>query len=44
MAVERAKIRVWLSWVVAAFFVVGGLGNIFPTDQIEGDYARWGYP
>lgn len=33
-----------LAWLLAAFFIVGGLGNIFATEAIQADYARWGYP
>lgn len=33
-----------LAWLLAAFFVVGGIGNIFASDAILSDYQRWGYP
>ena len=33
-----------LAWLLAAFFVVGGIGNIFASETILADYARWGYP
>ncbi len=33
-----------LAWLLAAFFVIGGLGNIFVTEAIRSDYLRWGYP
>lgn len=33
-----------LAWLVAAFFLVGAIGNAFPSEQIAADYARWGYP
>jgi len=33
-----------LAWSLAAFFVVGGIGNIFASDAIRADYLRWGYP
>jgi len=33
-----------LAWLLAAFFVVGGIGNIFASEAIQSDYARWGYP
>lgn len=33
-----------LRWVLAAFFVIGGLGNIFASETILADYQRWGYP
>lgn len=30
--------------LLAAFFVLGGTLNIFASEQIQADYARWGYP
>lgn len=33
-----------LRWLLAAFFLIGGAGNIFATETILADYARWGYP
>ncbi|MFC3061593.1 DoxX family protein [Paenirhodobacter populi] len=33
-----------LAWLLAAFFVVGGIGNIFVSTEIAADYRRWGYP
>lgn len=33
-----------LAFLLAAFFLVGAIGNIFPPEQIRADYARWGYP
>ncbi|RWR31128.1 DoxX family protein [Sinirhodobacter populi] len=33
-----------LAWLLAAFFVVGGIGNIFASETVLADYARWGYP
>ncbi|AEM40585.1 DoxX family protein [Ketogulonicigenium vulgare] len=33
-----------LAWLLAAFFFVGGIGNILASDAIQADYARWGYP
>ncbi|HEY0120451.1 MAG TPA: DoxX family protein [Rhizobium sp.] len=33
-----------LRWVLAAFFVFGGVGNIFASETILADYQRWGYP
>ncbi|KPH62102.1 DoxX family protein [Novosphingobium sp. ST904] len=33
-----------LAWALAAFFVVGGIGNIFVSAGIAEDYRRWGYP
>ena len=29
---------------LAAFFVVGSLGNIFAPPSIYEEYLRWGYP
>lgn len=44
MAMHRLSWKSVLPWLLAAFFVVGGLGNIFATEAIRADYARWGYP
>lgn len=33
-----------LAWLLVAFFVVGGIGNIFASEAILTDYQRWGYP
>lgn len=33
-----------LSLILAAFFVVGSLSNIFAPGSIYGEYLRWGYP
>lgn len=33
-----------LRWLLAAFFVFGGIGNIFASQTVLADYARWGYP
>ncbi|MWD27444.1 DoxX family protein [Aquicoccus sp. SCR17] len=30
--------------LLAAFFVLGGSMNIFASEQVLEDYARWGYP
>lgn len=32
------------AWLVAAFFVVGGIGNIFISAENAANYMRWGYP
>jgi uncharacterized protein (DUF983 family) len=40
----RALLRTALVWGLAAFFVIGGLGNIIAPPAIRADYARWGYP
>lgn len=37
----------WVSvirWLLAAFFAFGAIGNIFASESILADYARWGYP
>ncbi len=33
-----------LAWVLAAFFVFGGITNILAPGSISDDYRRWGYP
>lgn len=33
-----------LAWLLAGFFLIGGIGNIFASETILADYARWGYP
>lgn len=33
-----------LAWLLSAFFVLGGIGNIFASETILADYRRWGYP
>lgn len=33
-----------LCWALAAFFVLGAIGNIFASATIIEDYQRWGYP
>lgn len=33
-----------LAYLLAAFFLVGAVGNILALGQIADDYARWGYP
>jgi hypothetical protein len=33
-----------LVWLLAGFFLIGALGNIFASGEISADYARWGYP
>lgn len=33
-----------LAWLLAAFFVVGGISNIMASEAILSDYNRWGYP
>lgn len=41
---RRINWTVVLRWVLAAFFVFGGLGNTFASETIVADYQRWGYP
>jgi len=36
--------HVALRWILAAFFVFGGIGNIIAPEPIASDYIRWGYP
>lgn len=31
-------------WALVIFFAVGSIGNIFPPDNVQADYERWGYP
>ncbi len=31
-------------WLLVAFFIVGGIGNVFVPPGIAEDYHRWGYP
>lgn len=33
-----------LRWALAAFFVLGSIGNIFAPVTVIEDYQRWGYP
>lgn len=33
-----------LALLLALFFAVGGIGNIFLSDELAADYRRWGYP
>lgn len=33
-----------LAWLLAAFFVLGGVMNIFVSPETAADYQRWGYP
>lgn len=36
--------KVVLSCLLALFFLVGAIGNIFALGTVMEDYARWGYP
>lgn len=40
----RSLLRIALSGLLAAFFLVGGTMNLFPPEAVRRDYARWGYP
>jgi hypothetical protein len=40
----RALLRMLIVWGLTAFFIIGGIGNIFPFPTVREDYARWGYP
>ena len=33
-----------MAFLLAAFFLIGAIGNIFASPHIAGDYLRWGYP
>lgn len=33
-----------LAWLLVSFFFVGAMGNIFVSENIAADYARWRYP
>lgn len=33
-----------LALLLAAFFVIGGIGNIFVSAENAANYQRWGYP
>lgn len=44
MIVRRVKWASLLAWALAAFFIAGGIGNIFVSAEIAQDYRRWGYP
>ncbi|AIG05024.1 Uncharacterised protein [Pseudomonas fluorescens] len=44
MQLSRFTWKALLALILAAFFLVGAVGNIFVSEQIAADYARWGYP
>lgn len=44
MKLSEFSWKTLLAWLLAAFFLIGAIGNIFATEQIAADYARWGYP
>lgn len=31
-------------WAMAAFFIIGSVGNFMAPPSVAADYARWGYP
>lgn len=33
-----------LSWILVAFFVIGGIVNGIAPKKVRDDYSRWGYP
>lgn len=33
-----------LAWSLAAFFLVGAVGNWLAPAKVRADYVRWGYP
>ena len=33
-----------LAWFLAAFFLIGGIGNWLLPGNVRADYKRWGYP
>ena len=35
---------VLVAWALAAFFLIGAVGNILAPPNVIADYARWGYP
>ena len=44
MQPKRFSWTTLLVFLLGAFFLVGAIGNIFVSEQIAADYARWGYP
>ncbi len=44
MKLAKLPWETFLAWLLAAFFLIGSIGNIFASEQIAADYARWGYP
>jgi hypothetical protein len=41
---RRSYLHIFLLITLPAFFLIGGLGNLFPSATILADYDRWGYP
>lgn len=44
MSMTNFSWKAVLAFLLAAFFLIGAIGNIFVPPQIAADYARWGYP
>jgi peptidoglycan/LPS O-acetylase OafA/YrhL len=40
----RERLPQIAAWILAAFFVVGGMANIVGPQAILDDYRRWGFP
>lgn len=40
----RKRLPQIAAWILAVFFVVGGLANIVGPQAILDDYERWGFP
>ncbi len=40
----RALAHSIIAGLLVAFFIAGGVGNLFPTADFRAEYARWGYP
>ncbi|OOY28421.1 hypothetical protein BMI90_07025 [Thioclava sp. L04-15] len=41
---SRLNLKSSLTWLLVVFFVFGGLGNIFISNEQAASYIRWGYP
>lgn len=44
MSVANFSWKAFLAFLLAAFFLVGSVGNIILPPEVAADYARWGYP
>lgn len=45
IATDTLKILKFVTvWALVIFFIAGSIGNIFPPDNVQADYERWGYP
>ncbi|PZO89029.1 MAG: DoxX family protein [Micavibrio aeruginosavorus] len=42
--IEGLEIGNILTWILAAFFIIGGIVNWIAPKPIRKEYARWGYP